>query len=189
MKTCKKCKLTKGIEYFPKDSKGKDGYGLRCKSCKNAENMARRDANRETAFSVIVESKSCNKCRTVKPGKEFFRESGSKDGLGTVCKACKTEATYAWREKNKEHYNKTVRDYNKTVPAEIRYGHEIKRRYGCTLEQYNAMLIAQEGKCAICDTMHNPAVKKGRLFVDHCHETGEVRQLLCSACKLYVGLF
>lgn len=54
--------------------------------------------------------------------------------------------------------------------------------YNLTPEQYQALCIAQENKCAICGT-------KEPLVVDHDHATGVVRGLLCSACKHGLGRF
>lgn len=130
--------------------------------------------------------KTCRKCNQQKELTEFFKDANMPDGHRKDCKACKMQATYEWRAKNLDKYNTSMRAYQKAHP-EARYGSEIKRHYGCTLEQYNAMLIAQQGKCAICDTLHNPAVKKGRLYVDHCHKTKKIRALLCSACNCMLG--
>ena len=61
--------------------------------------------------------------------------------------------------------------------------------FGITLEQYQEMLLAQNGVCAICrkpETM----IRRGRvqmLGVDHHHESGALRDLLCAACNLLVG--
>ena len=56
-------------------------------------------------------------------------------------------------------------------------------KYGITLDQYNSMLAAQSGRCSICGSV------KEVLFVDHCHESGRVRELLCSSCNSALGLF
>lgn len=60
---------------------------------------------------------------------------------------------------------------------------EFQRRYAYGLEpsQYAAMVSAQSGKCAIC-------AKERFLCVDHCHETDQVRALLCKGCNILVGL-
>lgn len=63
------------------------------------------------------------------------------------------------------------------------------KRYGVTLERYDEMLAAQGGVCAIC---HQPPKrdvspmgdKRAKLVVDHNHETGEVRGLLCFDCNV-----
>lgn len=62
----------------------------------------------------------------------------------------------------------------------------LRREYGITLEQYLAMLAAQGGTCAICETA--PTEKK-HLHVDHCHESGRVRALLCGACNTQLGSY
>lgn len=66
----------------------------------------------------------------------------------------------------------------------------LKRSYGITLADYTKMLEQQEHKCAICD---GPGFKmKGQhnvlLVVDHDHETGDVRGLLCHNCNRALGL-
>ena len=57
----------------------------------------------------------------------------------------------------------------------------LKHRYGITLEDFNQMLLEQEGLCAICRT-------QSKLNVDHDHETGRVRGLLCKRCNLAMHL-
>lgn len=60
----------------------------------------------------------------------------------------------------------------------------LRREYGITLEQYRAMFEAQAGACAICGKPENGRV----LAIDHNHETGEVRGLLCGTCNLALGV-
>ena len=132
--------------------------------------------------------KICNKCKIEKPFTEFFKDKNNlTDGHYSICKDCKTAGTLEQRKNNREHYNKTQRNYQKRLTANQRYGFEIKRRYGCTIEQYNEMLVAQGGACAICKKLHDPATKRGRLYVDHCHITGEIRALLCNNCNCLLG--
>lgn len=54
-----------------------------------------------------------------------------------------------------------------------------QRKYGITLDQYEAMFEAQGGVCAMCG---RPPGKR-QLDVDHSHQTGEVRGLLCPYCN------
>lgn len=62
---------------------------------------------------------------------------------------------------------------------------KLKLRYGITITEYQALLVAQQGCCAICgqDNFDYP------LAVDHNHDTGVVRALLCKNCNLAIGLF
>ncbi len=59
----------------------------------------------------------------------------------------------------------------------------LQRNYGITQTEYEAMHVAQGGRCAICRTLNEEEV----LHVDHDHESGEVRGLLCRACNLGIG--
>jgi len=64
-------------------------------------------------------------------------------------------------------------------------GYDLKRTFGISLDEYQAMLVEQDGKCAICG-------QKDQWFslaVDHCHGTKRVRGLLCSQCNRGLGLF
>jgi|14_taG_2_1085336.scaffolds.fasta_scaffold00652_13 hypothetical protein len=66
----------------------------------------------------------------------------------------------------------------------------LQRAYGISKEDYDKMYLSQNGLCAICDThgfRMNEKVKNG-LCVDHDHETGEVRGLLCHNCNRALGL-
>lgn len=80
------------------------------------------------------------------------------------------------------------RYYGKVISGEpvwtdkARNGYFIKK-YGITLEQYEAMLAEQGGVCAIC--LKDDTLK--RLAVDHCHSLGTVRGLLCQSCNLSIG--
>jgi hypothetical protein len=61
------------------------------------------------------------------------------------------------------------------------------KQYGLTLEDFNKLLIAQDGKCAICGTT-NPGGNGTNFAVDHNHKTGQLRALLCQKCNHSLGL-
>lgn len=67
----------------------------------------------------------------------------------------------------------------------------LKSLYGLTWDQYQAMLETQGGQCAICGATPDPNGIKAssRLHVDHDHETGKVRALLCNRCNQGIGYF
>lgn len=61
----------------------------------------------------------------------------------------------------------------------------LQREYGITLEEYNRVLKYQGGQCAIC----NREPTNTRLSVDHCHDTGLLRGLLCWPCNRAIAHF
>jgi hypothetical protein len=72
---------------------------------------------------------------------------------------------------------------NKEAVQKIGRRHLLKRRYGITLEEYDALFVRQSGTCALCQ---RPPQRR-RLAVDHDHETGEIRGLLCVTCNSMLG--
>ena len=56
----------------------------------------------------------------------------------------------------------------------------LRLSYNITLEDYQKMYEEQRGQCYLCPS-------ESKLFVDHCHTTGEVRGLLCNNCNLMLG--
>ena len=86
-----------------------------------------------------------------------------------------------YRENNKEELNARIRD--KRSKASIKPYDYLKRDYGLTYDQYLCMLKSQGGVCAIC----GKAEEKRRLAVDHCHNTGVIRGLLCGMCNTAIG--
>jgi hypothetical protein len=57
--------------------------------------------------------------------------------------------------------------------------------YGLTMDEYRSMLAAQGGACLICGRVPKPIGKS--LAVDHDHDTGEVRGLICVICNRAIG--
>lgn len=69
------------------------------------------------------------------------------------------------------------------------------KRYGLSIEDYEALFAAQGGVCKVCARPERRTVGKGpnptrvrRLAVDHCHKTERVRALLCTACNTTIGM-
>lgn len=120
------------------------------------------------------------------------------------------------REKHIEKYKAKSNEYKKKMIEEDREGYNLKqkeyrlnnkekfkqyyekrkgqqkiysriqqlKKYGLTLETFETMLLQQEGKCAICKINFSESEKPN---IDHCHEKGHVRGLLCSPCNIVLG--
>lgn len=98
----------------------------------------------------------------------------------------------AWEKANPERVRaQRSRSGKRTYQARTREARYI-RKYGITLEQYDAMWAAQGGVCAICGLLETQLTRGGsprRLSVDHHHESGAVRALLCAQCNQGLGNF
>jgi len=80
---------------------------------------------------------------------------------------------------NAEHPEQCAEAQRRYRDAGHKKKHELKKRYGLTVDQFNWMLVEQGGKCAICEK----DISK-RPCVDHSHITGKVRRLLCCYCNV-----
>ena len=150
--------------------------------------------------------KKCRNCKETKETIQFSKCVANKDGLGSYCKQCNSKVAKEYRkeskvreriketrldralnvkEYNKDYYLNRTKSLRKSSPRKY-LDTFLKRVYGITVEQYDDMLDKQNDSCAICG-VHQSSLKK-RLVVDHCHETGKVRKLLCYPCNTTLGL-
>lgn len=98
------------------------------------------------------------------------------------------EAAKEYYNENKDVINRKSRENriaNRTKVLEYEYNYQLNRKYGIDLTEYNNMLIAQSNKCAICSVSYD----EERLAVDHCHDSGKIRGLLCMKCNTALGSF
>lgn len=98
------------------------------------------------------------------------------------------EDAKTWREANPERFKESQREWRKNNPHRIKVyarNKRIKKIYGLTPEQYDEKLRNQGGGCAICLKPYNSG---RRLSVDHDHQTGMVRGLLCTSCNTRLGM-
>lgn len=140
--------------------------------------------------------KQCKKCGALKPLGDFYRCAGTRDGYRGDCKPCNLAAKHErymanpakvkvqvkrWQQANAERVNATQRRRRAKpeVKLQARAAH-LMRKFGLTLEQYDAMLEAQGGGCFLCG---RPPREDISLHVDHDHSTGRVRGILCFCCN------
>jgi len=105
--------------------------------------------------------------------------------------------------KSRKKYDEKYRKSNKGKAAKARYYKKYKQnpkhkelnwkaqlkfRYNITLEDYDILLKSQNNKCAICES-DSPGAKKNRFSIDHDHESGKIRGLLCDNCNVGLGRF
>lgn len=90
-----------------------------------------------------------------------------------------------------EKYKKWAREYKRSDKYQrYRRNHDFKKKFGITLDDYDKMFESQNGVCSICNQPETFTMK-GRthsLAVDHCHDTGKIRGLLCRSCNQAIGM-
>lgn len=186
-RVCTKCSLDKPLSEFSKHPRGKYGVKPSCKACDSARHASSYTPKQRTLRPPRDESelKACRKCGVTKPLVEFSLSRKATATSNAVyrsdCKACCSARAMQWFKDNPGRATANKRKFN------------LAKNYGLTVEEYNAMLRRQGGVCAVCGrgepAEHGRTGKQFRLAVDHCHETGAVRGLLCQKCNRAIGLF
>lgn len=64
----------------------------------------------------------------------------------------------------------------------------LKRNYDINKEEFDNMIKNQNNKCSLCNSNFDPNNKNERACVDHNHQTGKVRELICGYCNTSMGL-
>ena len=133
-------------------------------------------------IKIIDGKKSCANCKKLLPISCFTKHARLKCGLDSYCKDCKKKA----RELdivNRRVYS--MESYHKHKHKHLKANRErnLRNTYNITIADYDKMFEQQGGVCAICKL---PDINS-RLHVDHCHDTGKVRKLLCRRCNMVLG--
>jgi len=156
-------------------------------------------------------TKLCPRCETTKPQTEFY--ISAKGRLSAYCKPCMAaykRANYKPRPARHETecihcggpIDLTTRSsrgrrfcgaecrvsyFNSLQTRDFRRDNHLVKRYGISLVEYNQRLAEQDGKCLLCSTPEEDA-RSGVLDVDHDHDTGAKRGLLCHRCNWGMGI-
>ena len=147
--------------------------------------------------------------------RQIATENGEKFYQGKPCKKCGNSLRYTsmtgcvnctkqnsirrfengsvkeWVDKNREKVNLSNKKRYHSLTTEEKKKRNRKQQisvYGLTVEQYDTMLLEQNGVCAIC---LNPEKSSSKTFlsIDHDHKTGKIRGLLCDNCNKGLGHF
>ena len=137
--------------------------------------------------------KKCKDCKLEKPLSSYASHKGMKDGLKAYCRDCNHIRTSKWQKENKEKCAESSKAYRERNPEKFKKANQktkLRLLYGITVEQYNEKLLSQNSVCDICGNPETVS-KRGKLYdlcVDHNHDTGQVRGLLCRNCNTAIGM-
>lgn len=129
-------------------------------------------------------TKVCTKCGVDQPLTHYYPHKGMSDGLKKECKTCRGEYSREYYQKNAERVKAASRLWRERNPDKVEAQRRVSRernlnilyKYGLSQVQFEQMVLDQNGRCKICE-------RAKKLVVDHNHDTGEVRGLLCHGCN------
>ncbi len=95
----------------------------------------------------------------------------------------------AWNAKNPGVASSRMKQWKKDNPEKFK-AHARKallKKYGLSIEQFDELLVSQNNACKLCKKLRLPTEREWQ--VDHCHDTGRVRGILCYNCNVGLGHF
>ena len=135
-----------------------------------------------SVYYIGETERECSTYREIKPY-DAFSPRGELAGrllYRSKCRPCSAAGVRRWAKETRAERTK------------VRHAHSLRSLYGITLADYERMLQEQGGVCAICrgaeTSAHGQTGTPYRLSVDHDHETGRIRGLLCQNCNRAIGL-
>lgn len=142
---------------------------------------------------LISDLRTCRKCNEEKPLEDFVKNKTVKTGYTNECKECHNHYLRERRENNPDvvlRNRESGAKWRAANPEADRRKY-LFRKFNITIEEYNELLQAQGGVCAICgreeSVVRRSKSGKEMLAVDHCHDTGKIRGLLCFKCNTAIG--
>lgn len=186
-KTCRICGETKPLSEFHRSTTAPDGRQYRCKPCAIADARRRALANPEAKREADRRYERSEKRRR----SSARHRAANRDKINAQKRAsyernreANLERQRAYRERPEyaEEQRARYARWRERNPRGV-HRQAIRKTYGLSLEEFDGLVLAQEGRCFICsDPLRDPNI-------DHCHTSGKVRALLCHLCNRGLGLF
>lgn len=184
-KICPKCEIMKPAADFYTVTSRHDGLSGYCRECQLSDAKARYEPS--PRWKAPEGMKRCPKCDTIKPLDTFGANRTAYDGKQPYCKPCSVAAVTKSRHKDPTSHRASSKAWREKN-ADRHADNNAKWKYGVEHGTYAKMFEDQGGKCAICETQE-PGAGCTRFPIDHCHDTGKVRGLLCNSCNNGIGRF
>lgn len=127
--------------------------------------------------------RACTSCGVEKPLDAYTVDRKYRDGHMRICKACRAaRQRELWKDPDYASRNNERR-------REWHQKHYRMRRYGITLAEYEQMFEAQGHKCRLCGCEKAGAGRDDQWCIDHCHNNGRIRGILCHNCNTALGYY
>lgn len=157
LKLCSKCKIEQSLSNFYKNKANVDGHCYACKDCRKKE---------------IQKKRFCPTKKKLKKSTEF--SDGTK--LCSTCEERKLLSEFNFSNSNHTAYRPYCRVCQILITKRV--------KFGISPEEFLKLSKEQNNCCYICNS---PNQNHYHLAVDHCHNTGKVRGLLCNNCNSALG--
>lgn len=179
LRVCNKCNIAKATSDFYKRPDRVE-IPLICKQCVQVRYKNWKKTNRahnEACPPNLDGTLFCIECNIEKPKADFGIVLSNKSGFAAKCLDCS------------RIYDRVRYQDNPELRRETAKWAGLKMRVGITRQEWFALYLRQEKKCAVCRRDIVPSSRdQTRGCVDHCHETKKVRGLLCPTCNQGIGL-
>lgn len=200
-KRCSACGIPKPHDAFSKCEHTRDGLQSWCDECHNVRTRALNYPPRSSG------TKRCPACGEERPVDAFQKNKGNTDGLASWCRDCKNAQLRERDNPRRTEGGKRCSKCGETKPVAefashkknldgLYYHCRICQRwwqrehlYGLARATFHGLLWAQGNACAICSTRtpKSRTTNPDGWHVDHNHQTGVVRGILCSKCNTLLG--
>jgi hypothetical protein len=163
---CQRCNQVQKLSSFSVHKQGRLGIETTCKNCK----QYMKD-KRDKESGSLRKCRCCGtEARNVDELDLFVKTKNGKFGRYNLCKKCHS-------------LDDSMKRHNNSLEKRV-------KKFGISVEQYNAFIEKQNNSCAICNKHKDEFSGRGNNFhIDHCHTSGKVRGLLCSNCNTGLGQF
>lgn len=169
---CKKCGDIKSLNDFHVSKNTSNNREGTCKKCRDMKRIV-KEILPDSHLDIVNGKRTCNLCKIEKSLVNFVKNKFGTLGRSYRCKSCDNtrKRTYKGKQRENQFY---------------------KRRYGLSFDDVRGMLNKQMSLCAnrACGkeiTLETKGMKGNKAVVDHSHDTGKVRGLLCTACNTALG--
>lgn len=137
----------------------------------------------------------CSSCKQSKLAEDFHKNKNRHTGLAQSCKKCQKKASADYYKRNRVAILERTTYYQKVnskTRSKYKRNWHLQKQYRISQVDYDKLFKAQHGLCAIChepETKINSKTKNIQpLCVDHDHQTGRIRGLLCCKHNRTIGL-
>jgi hypothetical protein len=193
-KICTECKHAKPLTEFGRSARSRDGLRYQCLECGRRR---AREAYVAAGPAVTITCEDCGArhetrnprtrycsglCRKRAAEKRRTDLAAQRTATGRPCRRCGVAVATRVGHPVCDDCKADKRD------AATRERRRTLRKYGITEADWDRMLAAQDGRCAICRT-GTPGGRGERWHIDHCHTSSRVRGLLCHNCNVGIGNF